>query len=93
MATSAIPTPEADAAFRTALIIEDHPLFGDALAMTLQSVSLGLAAFLVVRGEISAGSIIAFSQFNDDLKPGDLGVICSFGAGYSAGSVIVRKVG
>lgn len=39
MATSAIPTPEADAAFRTALIIEDHPLFGDALAMTLQSVS------------------------------------------------------
>lgn len=41
----------------------------------------------------SAGSIIAFSQYNDDLKPGDLGVICSFGAGYSAGSVIVRKVG
>lgn len=29
--------------------------------MTLQSVSLGLAAFLVVRGEISAGSIIASS--------------------------------
>ena len=28
-----------DAAFRTALIVEDHPLFGDALAMTLQSVS------------------------------------------------------
>lgn len=25
--------------FRTALIVEDHPLFGDALAMTLQSVS------------------------------------------------------
>ena len=28
-----------DAVFRTALIIEDHPLFGDALAMTLRSVS------------------------------------------------------
>jgi len=41
----------------------------------------------------SAGSIIAFSQFSDDLKPGDLGVICSFGAGYSAGSVIVKKAG
>jgi beta-ketodecanoyl-[acyl-carrier-protein] synthase len=40
----------------------------------------------------SAGSIIAFSQFSDDLKAGDLGVICSFGAGYSVGSVIVRKV-
>ncbi len=39
----------------------------------------------------SAGSIIAFSQFSDDLQAGDLGVICSFGAGYSVGSVIVRK--
>jgi len=39
----------------------------------------------------SAGSIIAFSQNNEDLKEGDLGLICSFGAGYSAGSVLVRK--
>jgi beta-ketodecanoyl-[acyl-carrier-protein] synthase len=39
----------------------------------------------------SAGSIIAFSKYSDDLKPGEYGVICSFGAGYSAGSVIVRK--
>jgi beta-ketodecanoyl-[acyl-carrier-protein] synthase len=39
----------------------------------------------------SAGSIIAFSKFSDDLNVGDLGVICSFGAGYSAGSVIVRR--
>ncbi|MBU3030385.1 LuxR C-terminal-related transcriptional regulator [Paracoccus marinaquae] len=31
--------PDAPSVFRTALIIEDHPLFGDALAMTLQSVS------------------------------------------------------
>ena len=41
----------------------------------------------------SAGSIIAFHQHSDDLKPGDTGLICSFGAGYSAGSVFVRKVG
>ena len=40
----------------------------------------------------SAGSIIAFSKYSDDLAPGSLGVICSFGAGYSVGSVIVRKV-
>ena len=40
----------------------------------------------------SAGSIIAFSKFSDDLSRGDVGVICSFGAGYSAGSVIVRKM-
>jgi len=41
----------------------------------------------------SAGSIIAFHQHSQDLNDGDLGVICSFGAGYSIGSVIVRKVG
>ncbi len=39
----------------------------------------------------SAGSIIAFSKFSEDLSEGDLGLICSFGAGYSAGNVIVRK--
>lgn len=40
----------------------------------------------------SAGSIIAFHLHHDDLAPGALGVICSFGAGYSAGSVVVRRV-
>lgn len=40
----------------------------------------------------SAGSIIAFHLHNQDLKEGDLGVICSFGAGYSAGCLLVRKV-
>lgn len=40
----------------------------------------------------SAGSIIAFAQNNEDLPRGSLGVICSFGAGYSAGSVIVRRL-
>jgi len=40
----------------------------------------------------SAGSIIAFHKHNQDLTPGDKGVICSFGAGYSIGSVIVEKV-
>jgi len=39
----------------------------------------------------SAGSIIAFHTHRADLKAGDLGVICSFGAGYSVGSVVVRK--
>ena len=40
----------------------------------------------------SAGSIIAFHLNSDDLAVGDTGVICSFGAGYSAGTVFVRKV-
>ena len=39
----------------------------------------------------SAGSIIAFSKYSDDLQDGDTGLICSFGAGYSVGSVIVEK--
>jgi beta-ketodecanoyl-[acyl-carrier-protein] synthase len=39
----------------------------------------------------SAGSVLAFHEYRGDLKAGDLGVICSFGAGYSIGSVIVRK--
>lgn len=39
----------------------------------------------------SAGSIIAFHLYNDDFHAGDLGVISSFGAGYSVGSVILRK--
>ncbi|NNE51640.1 MAG: beta-ketoacyl-ACP synthase III [Sulfitobacter sp.] len=39
----------------------------------------------------SAGSIIAFSKYSDDMKDGDKGLICSFGAGYSVGSVIVEK--
>lgn len=41
----------------------------------------------------SAGSIIAFHQHNEQLAAGDTGLICSFGAGYSAGTVFVRKVG
>ncbi len=39
----------------------------------------------------SAGSIIAFHLHNDGFSPGDTGLICSFGAGYSAGTVFVRK--
>ena len=40
----------------------------------------------------SAGSIIAFHKYHEDLKKGDIGVICSFGAGYSVGSLIVEKI-
>ena len=40
----------------------------------------------------SAGSVIAFHRHRADLASGDLGVICSFGAGYSVGSIIVRKL-
>ncbi|MEM6939492.1 MAG: beta-ketoacyl-ACP synthase III [Pseudomonadota bacterium] len=39
----------------------------------------------------SAGSIIAFAKYSSDLAAGDKGLICSFGAGYSVGSVLVEK--
>jgi len=39
----------------------------------------------------SAGSIIAFCLHHEDLVAGDCGVICSFGAGYSIGSLVLRK--
>lgn len=40
----------------------------------------------------SAGSVIAFHKHRADFKSGEIGVLCSFGAGYSIGSVILRKI-
>lgn len=39
----------------------------------------------------SAGSVIAFNLNNQDLQSGDYGILCSFGAGYSIGSLLVQK--
>lgn len=39
----------------------------------------------------SAGSIIAFHLHNHDLATGDYGLLCSFGAGYSIGSLVLKK--
>lgn len=40
----------------------------------------------------SAGSVIAFHKHRNDMAVNEIGVICSFGAGYSAGSVIVKRL-
>ncbi len=40
----------------------------------------------------SAGSVIAFHKYHDDFAPGERGVLCSFGAGYSIGSVLLERV-
>ena len=40
----------------------------------------------------SSGSVIAFHKYQDDFKTGEKGIICSFGAGYSIGSLIVEKL-
>ncbi|MEC7523133.1 MAG: beta-ketoacyl-ACP synthase III [Myxococcota bacterium] len=40
----------------------------------------------------AAGCLIALDAYRDDLEPGDLGVLCAFGAGYTVGSQILRKL-
>ncbi len=40
----------------------------------------------------SAGSLIAFSLHSDDLAKGNFGLMCSFGAGYSLGSLLLQRM-
>lgn len=40
----------------------------------------------------SAGSVIAFHKYHGDFQPGDTGVLCAFGAGYSVGCAVLRRV-
>lgn len=39
----------------------------------------------------SAGSVIAFHKHRDGIAIGEYAVLCSFGAGYSVGSILLRK--
>ena len=40
----------------------------------------------------AAGSVMAFNLYNGDRPPGDIGFLCSFGAGYSIGCIALKKV-
>ncbi|WP_372870439.1 beta-ketoacyl-ACP synthase III [Shewanella sp.] len=40
----------------------------------------------------SAGSVIALHKCREGLRSGDMGLLCSFGAGYSIGSIILKTV-
>jgi beta-ketodecanoyl-[acyl-carrier-protein] synthase len=40
----------------------------------------------------SAGSLIAFSKYSEDMASGTYGVMCSFGAGYSLGSLLLQRM-
>ncbi len=40
----------------------------------------------------SAGSVIAFHKHHDGIEPGEIGVLSSFGAGYSVGSVVLERL-
>jgi len=40
----------------------------------------------------SAGCVIAFHKHHDDFAPGDIGLLSGFGAGYSAGSAVIRRL-
>ena len=39
----------------------------------------------------SAGSLIAFSRHSEDLPAGTFGMMASFGAGYSLGSLMLQR--
>lgn len=39
----------------------------------------------------AAGTVIALERHRDDLKPGEVGLLCAFGAGYSIGAALLRK--
>jgi beta-ketodecanoyl-[acyl-carrier-protein] synthase len=40
----------------------------------------------------SAGSVIAFNLHHTSMKSGDYSILCSFGAGYSIGSLVLQKI-
>jgi len=40
----------------------------------------------------SAGLVIAFDKYSDDIKKGEKGILCGFGAGYSAGCISVQRI-
>lgn len=40
----------------------------------------------------SPGCVIAFHRYKDDFQSGEQGLLCSFGAGYSIGALLLRKL-
>ena len=40
----------------------------------------------------AAGAIVALKENHEDMKPGDHGLICAFGAGYSIGGALLRMM-
>jgi len=61
--------------------------------LTGKEIDSGIAPVVLDRygNTASAGLILAFHLYHSDLKHGDIGIICSFGAGYSAGSLVLRR--
>lgn len=39
-----------------------------------------------------AGAIVAFDEYSDDIEAGEYGLICAFGAGYSIGAALIRRM-
>lgn len=61
-------------------LLDRHP--------TLEEAPIVLDTFA---NTASAGSIIAYHLYHKDLQSGDIGLLCSFGAGYSIGSLVLKK--
>ena len=65
--------------------------FGIAYGDNIKIVSaIEMSVGLVIGAITFSGSIIAFHKFNH-LTPGQKGIICSFGAGYSICSILLEK--
>ena len=40
----------------------------------------------------AAGAVVALKQYHEDMKPGEFGLLCAFGAGYSIGGALLKKM-
>jgi len=40
----------------------------------------------------AAGAIIALAENHEDMQPGEFGLLCAFGAGYSIGGALLRRM-
>lgn len=40
----------------------------------------------------AAGAVVALKQYHEDMKPGEFGMLCAFGAGYSIGGALLKKM-
>jgi beta-ketodecanoyl-[acyl-carrier-protein] synthase len=73
-----------------------NAIMNDAIAKRVLGATTSRALCPVVLDEYantsSAGSVIAFHKHQDGLAAGDLTLLCAFGAGYSAGTVVLRKL-
>ena len=61
------------------------------IVRTIQKIKVPTYTF-VEKDAFSAGAIIALEENHRDMKPGEYGLVCAFGAGYSIGGALLRMM-